>query len=151
VVVVCLSSTFSLFCLTGWGCIYNFLCLLMAPVIYTSRYVLVLGHYWFVIPIVWEVEGHLVLHQVLLFLISDLLLKAIQNQLLNQYFNCNCYACKPIPSDLHFVWCRFLCLMESTGAGKDILFSSCLLDSIKILWTMSELNACWFQEILCLL
>jgi hypothetical protein len=74
VVVVCLSSTFSLFCLTGWGCIYNFLCLLMAPVICTSRYVLVLGHYWFVIPIVWEVEGHLVLHQVLLFLISDLLL-----------------------------------------------------------------------------
>jgi hypothetical protein len=86
VVTMCLSFTFSLLCLTGWGCIYNLLCLLMAPVIYTSRYVLVLGHYWFVIPIVWTTEGHLLLHQVLLFLMSDLLLKTIQNLLLNQYF-----------------------------------------------------------------
>jgi hypothetical protein len=39
-----------------------------------------------VIPIVWTTEGHLLLHQVLLFLMSDLLLKTIQNLLLNQYF-----------------------------------------------------------------
>jgi hypothetical protein len=66
-------------------------------------------------------------------------------------FNCNCYACKPVLSDLHCVWCRFLCLMESTGVVRDMLFSSCHHDSTKILWTMSELNICWLQEILCLL
>jgi hypothetical protein len=38
-----------------------------------------------VIPIAWKIEGHLALHQVLLFLISDLLLNTIQNLLLNQY------------------------------------------------------------------